>query len=241
VEYGIEHLPCGKRPMPLFYNKILRFVTFTLIFPLNQVMRDARPEDANSPVAVWLEPLLVVLGVAAVVRFAPMNSPGYFPVVLTLCAIVFVYALVRFCLCPSLAVRWGLVQGGAYWQYENDEATVYGCQFLGWLWGLSLVPIFILQSQVALPHILNPGGYMVWCAVQDFLFFALLQRNLQDKILPVHRVYARDDGYRRGLGLALLSLPLPDFRHVRALAVGACRAGITKQRNRYRRGAIMRA
>jgi membrane protease YdiL (CAAX protease family) len=170
--------------MPLFYNKILRFVTFTLIFPLNQVMRDARPEDANSPVAVWLEPLLVVLGVAAVVRFAPMNSPGYFPVVLTLCAIVFVYALVRFCLCPSLAVRWGLVQGGAYWQYENDEATVYGCQFLGWLWGLSLVPIFILQSQVALPHILNPGGYMVWCAVQDFLFFALLQRNLQDKIPP---------------------------------------------------------
>jgi hypothetical protein len=31
-----------------------------------------------------------------------------------------------------------------------------------------------------LPHIAHPAAYLLWCAAQDFVFFSLVQRDLED-------------------------------------------------------------
>jgi hypothetical protein len=41
----------------------------------------------------------------------------------------------------------------------------------------------LLVKMVApLPSVNDPLGYLFWCAVQDFLFFALVQKNLQERV-----------------------------------------------------------
>jgi membrane protease YdiL (CAAX protease family) len=91
------------------------------------------------------------------------------------------YGLVRR---PGAVARWGLRLP------REVEGCREGCVTAGFLALAGLLPAAVVKWCVESPAAPHPAAYLAWCAVQDFLFFALVQRDLEDLTHPVVAVAA---------------------------------------------------
>jgi membrane protease YdiL (CAAX protease family) len=129
-----------------------------------------------------VELLVVVPALLLIVGLAPLNSP-YFPVVSVGSSVVLAgYMIVRLVRRPDEAVRWRLLLP------REVESCREGCLSAGYLTLAGLLPAAAVRWGVAAPTAPDAASYLLWCAVQDFLFFALIQRNLEDLVHPAAAV-----------------------------------------------------
>lgn len=132
---------------------------------------------------VWLEPIAAVAFLLGFVFIAPLASRHFVTVVAWASVGVALYATLRIALKPPLGLRWGLPGFGRF-DAANSLYRVDGelgsCLLLGGTFLVSLLPMVLLREFIALPVMPQPLMYFGWCVIQDFIFFALIQRNLED-------------------------------------------------------------
>lgn len=73
--------------------------------------------------------------------------------------------------------RWGFAH-----PKKAEEDTLYGCQFIGWLFILSVAFIIAAKAMLHIPGVSEPGWYFLWCIVQDFLFFGIVLGGLEKRL-----------------------------------------------------------
>ena len=145
-------------------------------------MRTTEYEPA--PVRALLEAGLTAGLLFAGIVWIPLGSRGFEWATAAACLCVFGYVAYSAIQHPAACRRWGLTPS------DGDEGWVGGCLVLGTLYLASLLPITVARFFVELPHVGQPAAYFVWCAVQDFVFFALILRNLEELTHPVPAVAA---------------------------------------------------
>ena len=100
--------------------------------------------------------------------------------------IVFFYICFSLFTCKGIAKRWGFPfsQPPDLTQSLNNlEEDISGYILLGGFFIAGAVPMLFLRMIAPQPIFVNQAfAYFAWCAVQDFLFFALVLRNLEDFI-----------------------------------------------------------
>jgi hypothetical protein len=119
-----------------------------------------------------IEPIAVVTGLALVVAFAPLESTRFPDVVPVAATGTFAYAVVGAIWFRGAAEEWGLVPPP-----RSDLEVVHGCLGMGVLTLVSFAPIVMVHLLKTRPAMSHPVTYLVWCAVQDLLFFSLFLRN----------------------------------------------------------------
>lgn len=78
---------------------------------------------------------------------------------------------------PAAWARWGLLP-------EGEGSWCVSLIYLGVL-GLMSLPIVLLHLFIEKPLLAgHPLTYLVWCTVQDLVFFVLIQRNLEELLDP---------------------------------------------------------
>jgi membrane protease YdiL (CAAX protease family) len=152
------------------------------------------------------ELLAVVAGLLLVVLLAPLGSPEFPRVTAAAGLVAAGYAAVRLALCPADAARWGLRLP------RELDGCREGCLTAGYLTLASLAPAAAVRLGVEAPTAPHPAAYLLWCAVQDFLFFALVQRDLEDLAPPAVAVAGAS---------ALFGLSHYPFGSFMAVSVGA--------------------
>jgi hypothetical protein len=147
-------------------------------------VRDAEPEPRLAQAA--LECAVVAAGVLAVVLAAPLGSPQFEYAALVAGPLAGAYAVWQAARHPAAACRrWGLVPG------RGDEGWLHGCLALGVVGLTGLLPAVAAHLLMdPMPRIGHPAAYLLWCLVQDFVFFALAQRSLEDLLHPLAAVPA---------------------------------------------------
>ena len=127
---------------------------------------------------VTVELLVVLAGVSAVVAFVPLSSRWFLAVSGSACVLAVLYAVYGVLRIPGAAAWWGFTWGGRY----ADELA-RGIWNTVLLFLAALLPVALVKClNVATPHPGHPIGYLVWCVVQDFLFFSLVLRGF-DRLL----------------------------------------------------------
>ena len=126
------------------------------------------------------ELVAVVAVLAAVDLFYPLNSPRFWIPTAFICLAAGAYAVYGLRHFPGAARRWGFV-----YQRNREHGIMQGA-----LWVLLSVlgataPVVAIRAAVAagyltMPAFTRPEPYLVWCVVQDYVFFALALRNLLD-------------------------------------------------------------
>src|SRR5581483_9822407 len=120
---------------------------------------------------------LTILCLLAVVRWVPLGSRGFQFATAGACLGLVGYLTYTLARDRGAWVRWGLLPG------DGDDG-VDGCLSPGVLYLVALFPIGAARFLVQLPYVPHPVGYLVWCAAQDFVFFCLILRNLEDLTHP---------------------------------------------------------
>lgn len=132
---------------------------------------------------------IIELGLAcaaplALVAFAPLGSRAFLPAAIGAAVLVFAYAVAGTIWGAGSARRWGFPLGGrepnqSLGTLDDEIASLL---LLGLFFAAGIAPMLLMARLFDLPSILSPGLYLVWCFTQDFVFFALIQRNLQDRL-----------------------------------------------------------
>ena len=125
------------------------------------------------PVRQLFEPAAVAAGTGLVVGFAPLDSDRFVVVVPIVCVLATGYTLFGLVRFRGAAEGWGLVPPP-----RSDLEVAHGCLGVGILALASFAPIVLLHLFLERPALGHPAAYLVWCALQDFLFFSLFLRNL---------------------------------------------------------------
>lgn len=132
--------------------------------------RLAKPSRAR----VVAELVVVLGGLFAVVAFVPLSNRWFPWVCGGACVFVGGYAVVG-ARRPGTAAWWGFTWGG-----RNVDDLATGVWYTVLLFFASLVPMAVLKcSGVRTPVVPHPVAYLVWCFVQDFLFFSLIQKGIE--------------------------------------------------------------
>ena len=132
-----------------------------------------------TPRRALAEAIVTVGLLAAVVAFVPLGSPGFAAATAAGCLLVAGYVVFHLARRPGAWRRWGV------FPEDRDEGCLWGCWVLSALAIASLGPILAVRLLVTTPVVGYPVAYIVWCAVQDFVFFALILRNLEDVTHPL--------------------------------------------------------
>ena len=157
---------------------------------------------------------VVVLGLslALLVRFFPLGTYGFDVLTAVICAATLIYAVTGVLSTRGVAGRWGLPLAGgsdSYSGHADVQQELSGCMTL-------LISLFGGMALAVLVRIIVPqpigvtssAGYLIWCGIQDFLFFALLLTNLEDLAGPVV-----------ALGVTALLFGLSHYPHSNLMAV----------------------
>lgn len=123
---------------------------------------------------VGAELVVVLVGLFAVVTFVPLSSKLFPWTCGAACVLAGGYAVYGAARRPGAARWWGFTWGG---KYEDDLAR--GLWNTGLLFLAALVPVAAVKCLVRTPSVLHPVAYLVWCFVQDFLFFSLILRGVE--------------------------------------------------------------
>lgn len=141
-----------------------------------------------------VELVLVVAGLGWLVRFAPLGSEGFEKKTGALCLVTLLYAAYRHAAYRlvtrrDMAQRWGL----PFRQPVDPSASLrgfgedtFGYVLLGSFFLVGAVPMLLVRMLANQPiYVEQAALYLLWCAVQDFLFFAIVLRNLEEYLDPV--------------------------------------------------------
>jgi membrane protease YdiL (CAAX protease family) len=156
-----------------------------------------------------LEVAAFVAGLGSVVVLAPLGSRWFGPAVAACCLLTFAYAGHRAATCPDVWRRWGLVPAN-----RSAEGCLRGCLVVALACLLGMVPAALVRFFMPVPAVAGAGSYLVWCLVQDFLFFAFLLRNLEDLTHPAVAILATAALF------GLSHYPFAGFMAVTALVAG---------------------
>jgi membrane protease YdiL (CAAX protease family) len=130
-------------------------------------------EDSLRKKESAFEMTATLVGLFAVVVFAPLSTPRFGIAMIVGMAATLLYIVVAGVRNPRNWEEWGFLPHD-----DAEEDGGYGCVFIGWLMLFSIGFIFCAKFVLPLPHVTQPGGYLLWCTVQDFLFFGVLLRGL---------------------------------------------------------------
>ncbi|MGL6073522.1 MAG: lysostaphin resistance A-like protein [Fimbriiglobus sp.] len=189
--------------------------------PVERISRPKRRRVRKPSVARVTSELVVVLAALfAVVIFVPLSSRLFSWVCGAVCVLAGGYAIHGVVWRSGVAAWWGFTWGGRPDRHEDDLAS--GLWNTGLLAVVSLVPIAALKClAVPTPSVLHPVAYLLWCVVQDFLFFSLILpgfERLTDGKLPGHRHFAV---FATAVLFGLSHSPMMGFMVVTAL-IGVC-------------------
>jgi membrane protease YdiL (CAAX protease family) len=146
-------------------------------------METERVEPGYSQWRCLTELGICVLSLVVLARFFPLGSRGFSILTPLLSVIALVYVISRLRADRDLAARWGFqlarrVDSIYGWDAEQE---VSGCvTLLLTLFAGFLPPLFV---RLFTPHSIytnDPASYLLWCGVQDFLFFGLILTNVED-------------------------------------------------------------
>lgn len=124
-----------------------------------------------------LEFAAVALGVLLLILFAPLGSSSFAKAIAWTTGAAVIYACLRITINPSIAAHWGLPFcrsfGPADWSTtEYDDS--FGYRAIGGFAAMSLMPVLFLRLLSPLtPTAPDAVQYLIWCLVQDFVFFSL--------------------------------------------------------------------
>jgi membrane protease YdiL (CAAX protease family) len=144
--------------------------------PLHKPKRRKRGPKPSRGRAVT-ELAVVLLGLCAVMAFVPLSSRWFPWVCGAACVLAGGYAVFGVARRPGAAAWWGFTWGG---RSEDDLAA--GMWNTALLFLAALVPIGFVRYGVTRPTIIDGGSYLLWCVIQDFLFFSLVLRGI-DRLL----------------------------------------------------------
>lgn len=116
----------------------------------------------------------VVVALVGVVAFVPLSSRWFPWVCGAACVLAGGYAAWGASRRRGAAAWWGFTWGG---RHEDDLAR--GVWNTALLLVASLVPVAVVKCLVTTPTVLHPVAYLVWCVIQDFLFFSLVLRGVE--------------------------------------------------------------
>jgi membrane protease YdiL (CAAX protease family) len=139
--------------------------------------REYVPKPWEGPVELGLVSIFLVI----VLLVAPLGTQVFIRMVYAACGCSIAYAAYRLIRTPGISRRWGF-------QLDHDPTSSIqpintgGCILVGSLFLASVLPMMLLKMFVEVPNLPPATSYLVWCAVQDFVFFALVQRNLEDRM-----------------------------------------------------------
>jgi hypothetical protein len=188
------------------------------------VERARRPKRRRLPkpsfARVTAELVVVLVSLFAVVAFVPLSSWKFPWVCGAACVLAGVYAIHGVMRRPGAAAWWEFTWGGRAERHEDDLAV--GLWNTGLLAVVSLVPIAAIKCvRVPTPSVLHPAAYLLWCVIQDFLFYSLVLRGIERLTagkLPGHKHLAV---YATAALFGLSHSPMLGFMGVTAL-VGVC-------------------
>lgn len=155
--------------------------------PLAPLRKPKRRKRGPKPsvARVVAELAVVLLGLTAVIVFVPLSS-WHFPWVCgAACVLAGGYAVYGVFRRPGMAAWWGFTWGG-----RDADDLAAGVWNTALLFLAALIPIGVVRYVVRRPDILSGATYLLWCVIQDFLFFSLVLRGLDrllDGQLPGHR------------------------------------------------------
>jgi membrane protease YdiL (CAAX protease family) len=145
-------------------------------------------ERQPHPHQAIVELVLVIAGLGLLVWRSPLGTEGFEVRTGFICAVVFFYAAYRLVTHRGTAERWGLPfakQPNPADSLRGLEEDTFGCVLIGGFFLAGAAPMMMVRLVAPPPvFVSQPAAYLVWCAVQDFLFFALILRNLEDYIDP---------------------------------------------------------
>lgn len=171
----------------------------------------------------------VVVGLGLLMFFAPLGTPAFEDAVGLVGLLVFLYICFRLLTGKGVARRWGFPfsQPPDLTNSLNGlEEDVFGYILLGGFFIAGAVPMLFLRMVAPQPIFVNHAlAYFAWCAVQDFLFFALVLRSLEDFMDPWIAVPIT------ALLFGLSHYPYPMLIAVTALAGGVWGYAFTKTRS----------
>jgi hypothetical protein len=148
----------------------------------------------------------VVIGLAVVVAVAPLGSDHFAVAVPVVAGLAVVYAAVGLARFDGAAEGWGFVPPP-----RSDLEVVRGCLGAGVLVLAAFGPILVVHAFIERPWLGDPWSYLLWCAVQDFLFFSLFLRNAAGLVTPHPAVLLT------AVLFGLSHAPLEDFMYVTGL------------------------
>jgi hypothetical protein len=128
-----------------------------------------------------IESLVPLSILGAVIAFAPLNSSQFPIVAIVACVAVVIYAIYGLWRLPGSCERWRLLPP----PLEQADAFGRGCLLMAGLIVLGLIPIAVVKFfEVPMPYSGGPWLYFFWCIIQDFIFFALIMRSLEEMMHP---------------------------------------------------------
>ncbi len=134
-----------------------------------------RPRLPKPPVGrVTVELIVAVSGLFATVLLAPLSSRWFVLATAIACGVAVGYAIFGAIRLPGAAAWWGFVWGG-----KDEDDLARGFFQTGLLFFASLVPIALMKCSIRTPAVSHPAAYLLWCFVQDFLFFSIIERGLE--------------------------------------------------------------
>ncbi len=147
--------------------------------PLRKPKRRKRaPKPSRGRVAVELA--VVLIGLAAILAFVPLSSWKFPWVCGAACVLAGGYAIYGVARRPGAAAWWGFTWGG-----RDADDLAAGMWNTALLFLAAIIPTGVVRYGVTRPMILDGGSYLLWCVVQDFLFFSLILRGI-DRLLDGH-------------------------------------------------------
>ncbi len=142
--------------------------------------------DRTYPAQSIAELFSVFAGMGLLVFFAPVGTPAFERGVVLIALSVLLYICFSLFACKETAQRWGFPFSqptDLTKSLNNLEEDVAGYILLGGFFIAGAVPMLFSRMIAPQPIIVYHAlTYFAWCAVQDFVFFALILRNLEDFI-----------------------------------------------------------
>jgi membrane protease YdiL (CAAX protease family) len=132
------------------------------------------------------EVALVVGALFVNIAFAPVGTEAFVVVPITASLVAIGYAAHCLVYQRGVCTRWGIAPGSLTFD-PRDDSSRRGCLMLTGFFLISLIPMvlaktFLLRLPFEVTHL---GVYLFWCIIQDFIFFAVTQRHLEDLTHPL--------------------------------------------------------